>query len=78
MKSDEFYKDKLWEVIIKELKDIRESIENLKTNHIAHLNQRIDLVDERIRKIENKIAYWGGGIASGIAIIEIVFKILNR
>lgn len=75
--NEEFYKNKTFDLLISEIKEcrkdftgglesVRKEISEIKDNHLVHLDQRID-------KVEQKIAYYLG--ATAVIIFSVQFII---
>jgi len=52
--------------------DIEETVEGNRTAASAALKEATDKHEERIRKVELKMAYWAGALALAVFLIEIV------
>ena len=50
-----------------DMKGVKEDIHNILTNDLPH-------IDKRLRKIDNKLAYWGGVIIGVQIAVTVIFK----
>ena len=46
-------------------------------NHLPHLQEGIETIDNRMRKLEYKLAFYGGGIGALIMLKDIIIKFIN-
>lgn len=56
-------------------KQIKNEILLIKNNHLAHVDQDLQLVKERLRNLELKIAYYTGGAT---AIVQLIIWLVER
>ena len=61
-------------VLKEQLKYVVESIDSIKENHLPHIYNRLEKLDERFGKIETRIAYYSGGIVVAMALLQFIFK----
>lgn len=54
--------------------NLRDEIRGLKENHVNHINQRLDSMDKSISDLRVGMARWGGGLATALAIVEIILR----
>lgn len=70
LENGKFYREKTFEAIDNRLVLIENEIKNIKENHLEH-------IQDRLNKIENKMAWYGGGIVAGLGILEIALKFIK-
>lgn len=58
----------------KEMTEVKDVVVKIKDNHLVHIAQQITEVDNRIGKLETKLAYYIGGGTAIIGAIELLAK----
>ena len=57
------------------LLNLRTDVISLRENHIKHIDNRLDDMEKAITDLRISMARWGGGIAVGLAIVEIILRL---
>jgi hypothetical protein len=69
-------------VINTKLEGLEEDLNQIKTNHLPHIQSKLDSLGEksesRFNNIEKKIAYWIGGTAAIGFALQIVLRIISK
>lgn len=63
--------------VMEQLKYLIEEIDKIENNHLAHIQAEISKLREEIFLIRNKMAYWAGGLAVIIIILDLVIKFVR-
>lgn len=66
--NNKFYRDQTWEQINLRFNHLEKKVDQILNNHLPHLDRRID-------KVEQKLAYWSGGIVVAVTVAQ---WLLNR
>ncbi len=53
-------------------KGVREDVKEIKTNHLPHIQDSLDLLDKRLDKIDITLAKWGFAVVILVAVIQFV------
>ena len=51
-------------------------LEDLKSNHLAHLQETVDCLDKKVQKINVRMAYYVGGATALLGTIDILSRLL--
>ena len=64
-------------LVKEQLKYLVEKLDIIQNNHLAHIREDITKLREDIFTIRNKMAYWDGGLAVIIIILDLAIKFVK-
>ena len=54
---------------------LQEQVGQIYTNHLPHINERLERIENTVIKLDKKQAYWAGGLAALVIIVPILIKL---
>ena len=61
-----------------EYKNIEDKVDKIMTNHLPHLQAGLTELQVGLNRIDNKLAYWSGGIIVAMAILQFATQFLSK
>ena len=60
------------------LNTLSDDVTKIKDNHLVHINQKIDGVENQVNSLDKKIAYYIGGLATLIVVLQLVIPLIIK
>jgi len=60
------------------LNSLSKDVTKIKDNHLVHINQKIDNLKTQVNSLDKKIAYYIGGLATLIVVLQLVIPLIIK